>query len=182
MVPMIVLTNEVLSFMFRLSTFFWQSSRLVIESVIYKINTFFFQLCVQSFWGNIPLFSTKMSCSVPVFHFIWINSDLFWCITQIVDLFSSRGSFWKHFHVLVCVFDSTYLCCCLWVLLFQSSCPGKFYKFKKRSRKKSVIKYTTHKLNKLQKIYTKRIPKNWVNRNMFLTKRISQDDGNINKY
>ena len=159
MVPMIGLTNEVLSFMFRLSTFLWQSSRLVIELVIIKINTFFFQLCVHSFWGNIPLFSTKISCLVLVFLLVSFYLNKQWFIlmynTNSWFIFFYR-SFWKTFHVLAWFFDSTYLCCCLWVLLFQSCCPGKFYKFKKRSRKKSVIKYTTHKLINYRK-YTQNI-------------------------
>ena len=112
MVPMIGLTNEVLSFMFKLSTFLWQSSRLVIESVIIKINTFFFQLCVHSFWGNIPLFSTKISCLVLVFLLVSFYLNKQWFI-----LMHNTNS-WFIFFYRIILKDFSCLSMILWFYIF----------------------------------------------------------------
>lgn len=112
MVPMIGLTNEVLSFMFRLSTFLWQSNRLVIESVIIKINTFFFQLCVHSFWGNIPLFSTKISYLVLVFLLVSFYLNKQWFI-----LMHNTNS-WFIFFYRIILKDFSCLSMILWFYIF----------------------------------------------------------------
>ena len=112
MVPMIGLTNEVLSFMFKLSTFLWQSSRLVIESVIIKINTFFFQLCVHSFWGNIPLFSTKISYLVLVFLLVSFYLNKQWFI-----LMHNTNS-WFIFFYRIILKDFSCLSMILWFYIF----------------------------------------------------------------